>query len=450
MEIRLDRMPPYSDEAEQSVLGAMLLDRDAVVKVLPLLRPEDFYRTAHQTIYEAIVVIYEKGEPIDLVTLVSHLKSTNRLENIGGASYIADLAESVPTSANASYYADIVRDKSVIRQLIRSATEIVESGYAQESEVEGILEDAERKIFAITQRGMRGDFVPIRTVVGDALEKISKLSMAKGGYTGIPTGFTRLDHMTLGLQPSDLIIIAARPSMGKTAFCLNIAQNIALHQDKAVAFFSLEMPREQIAMRMLSGEAMISSQKIRMGDLDDEEWDRLSSQAGILSKTRMFIDDTPGITATEMRAKCRHLQAENGLDLVVIDYMQLMESSSKSGNRVQELSEISRSLKSLAREMNVPVIALSQLSRAVESRTNHRPQLSDLRESGAIEQDADIVGFLYRDDYYNPDTSETPNTAEVIIAKHRNGPIGAFRLTFQKDYTRFDNYAEDDTVEIEE
>ena len=436
----IDKVPPYSEEAERSVLGAMMLSQDAVNKVLPMLKKEDFYRQSHQDIYETIKAINEKGVPVDLVTVVDRLADVDKLEPMGGAAFVADFPDSVPTTSNVEHYAKIVSDKSLLRALITAASEIVVSAYEESQDIDHVMDEAERKIFAIAQKKIRGSFIQMEPIVKTALEKLNIRSETKGALTGLGSGYRDLDHITLGVQKSDLIILAARPAMGKTAFSLNIAQHIAVKQKKAVAVFSLEMPAEQLAMRMLASEAMISAQKIRSGDLDEEEWDRIVHHAGILAKAPIYIADTPGVNPLEMRSKCRRLQAENGLDLVIVDYLQLMDSSRKNDNRQQELSEISRSLKALARELDVPVMALSQLSRAVETRQDHRPQLSDLRESGALEQDADIVAFIYRDEVYNKENSEFPNMAELIIAKHRNGPVDKVMLTFMKEFTRFDNY----------
>jgi replicative DNA helicase len=438
MEMLLEKTPPYSEEAEQAVLGSMLLDREAIIKATENLKEEDFYRPSHRTIFRMMVDLFNRGEPVDLVTLTGELRSANRLDEVGGIPYITKLADIVPTSANVGYYAKIVAEKSLLRELINTTTEVVTRAYEGGEEVDSLLDYAEKEILRIAQRQLKGGFTSLQSLMVDAIDQIENLSKSKGKISGVPTGYDDLNAITLGFQPSDLIIVAARPSMGKTSFCLNIAQNAALQYGIPVAIFSLEMSKEQLALRMLCSEARVSSQKLRSGDVDEDDWLRLANAAGKLAEGKIYIDDTPGATVAEMRAKTRRMKAEHGLGMVVIDYLQLMQGNSRSDNRQQEISEISRGLKALARELNVPVVALSQLSRAVESRSTHRPQLSDLRESGALEQDADIVAFIYRDDYYNED-SEEPNIAEIIIAKHRNGPIGTVKLFFQKDFTRFEN-----------
>ncbi|MBP2651585.1 MAG: replicative helicase [Firmicutes bacterium] len=438
----LDRIPPQNVEAEQSVLGSMLIEREAIAKVAELLRPQDFYREAHRLIYQAMLTLADKNEGIDLITVTEYLRREEKLEAVGGISYITSLANSVPTAANVSFHAKIIEEKALLRQLINAATQIAGMGYEANDEVVSILDQAEKIIFEVSGRKITGDFTPVKTIILDAFGRIEQLYATKGGITGLSTGFKDLDRLTAGLQPSDLILIAARPSMGKTAFVLNIAQNCAVKDKMPVAFFSLEMSKEQLVQRMLCAEAPIDAQRLRIGDLKDDDWKRLVVAAERLSSAPVFIDDTAGISVAEMRAKCRRLKAEHGLKLVVIDYLQLMQGSgfsSHNENRQQEISEISRSLKSLARELNVPVIALSQLSRGVESRQSKKPMLSDLRESGSLEQDADIVAFLYREDYYNPET-EQKNLTEVIIAKHRNGPVDTVLLHFQKEYTKFRNY----------
>jgi replicative DNA helicase len=435
----LDRIPPQNVEAEQSVLGAMLIEREAISKAAEFLRPQDFYREAHRLIYGAILQLYNRSEAVDLITLTEQLRREDQLEAVGGISYVTSLANSIPTAANVVYHAKIVEEKALLRSLINTATHIAGLGYEANEDVINILDQAERMILEVSNRKITGDFAPIKTVILEAFNKIEQLYASKGGVTGLPTGFKDLDRLTAGLQPSDLILVAARPSMGKTAFVLNVAQHVATREKRPVAFFSLEMSKEQLVQRMLCAEAQIDAQRLRIGELKDDDWKRLIQAADRLSAAPIFIDDTPGITVTEMRAKARRLKVENDLKLVVIDYLQLMQGSgggSRSENRQQEISEISRSLKSLARELGVPVIALSQLSRSVESRTSKKPMLSDLRESGSLEQDADIVAFLYREDYYNPDT-ENKNITEVIIAKHRNGPVDTVNLYFHKQFTRF-------------
>jgi len=434
----LDRIPPQNIEAEQAVLGAMLIEREAISKVAELLRPEDCYREAHRLIYHAMLELFNKNDAVDMVTVIEFLRKGDKLEAAGGISYITSLANSVPTAANVLYHARIVEEKALLRQLINAATNIATLGYEDSQEVAGILDTAEKTILSVSSRRLGGEFTPIKSIIFDAFTKIEQLYASKGSITGLSTGFKDLDRLTSGLQPSDLILIAARPSMGKTAFVLNIAQHIGIKEKKAVAFFSLEMSKEQLVQRMLCAESTIDSQRLRIGELEPNDWTKLVAGADRLSAAPIFIDDTSGITVMEMRSKCRRLKIEYDLKLIIIDYLQLMQGSSKKGseNRQQEISEISRSLKGLAREIGVPVIALSQLSRSVESRQVKKPMLSDLRESGSLEQDADIVAFLYRDDYYNPD-SEQKNITEVIIAKHRNGPVDTIQLFFHKQFTKF-------------
>ena len=435
----LDRIPPQNIEAEQAVLGAMLIEREAISKVAEFLRPEDCYREAHRLIYNAMLELFNKNDAVDMVTVIEFLRKGDKLEAAGGISYITSLTNSVPTAANVLYHAKIVEEKALLRQLINAATNIATMGYEGSEEVAGILDTAEKTILAVSSRKSGKDFTPIKSIIFDAFNKIEQLYASKGSITGLSTGFKDLDRLTSGLQPSDLILIAARPSMGKTAFVLNIAQHIGIKEKKAVAFFSLEMSKEQLVQRMLCAESTIDSQRLRIGELEANDWTKLVSGADRLSSAPIFIDDTSGITVMEMRSKARRLKIEFDLQLIIIDYLQLMQGSSKgkgSENRQQEISEISRSLKGLAREIGVPVIALSQLSRSVESRQVKKPMLSDLRESGSLEQDADIVAFLYRDDYYNPD-SEQKNITEVIIAKHRNGPVDTIQLFFHKQFTKF-------------
>ncbi|MCF6139098.1 replicative DNA helicase [Pseudalkalibacillus berkeleyi] len=434
-----DRIPPHNIEAEQAVLGAVFLEPEALTTATELLMPEDFYRAAHQRIFSVMVDLSEKGEPIDLVTVTSELQDRRLLEEVGGVSYLSDLANSVPTAANIEYYGQIVEEKSLLRRLIRTATDIAADGYAREDEVEEILNEAEKNILEVAQRKNAGAFVNIKDVLVDAYDNIEQLQNNKGDITGIPTGFVELDRMTAGFQRNDLIIVAARPSVGKTAFALNIAQNVATKTDENVAIFSLEMGAEQLVMRMLCAEGNIDAQRLRTGDLQSEDWQKLTMAMGSLSNAGIYIDDTPGIRVSDIRAKCRRLKQEKGLGMILIDYMQLIRGNGKSGeNRQQEVSEISRSLKGLARELEVPVISLSQLSRGVESRQDKRPMMSDIRESGSIEQDADIVAFLYRDDYYDKE-SEAKNIIEIIIAKQRNGPVGTVELAFVKEYNKFVN-----------
>jgi replicative DNA helicase len=435
-ELFADRLPPHNHEAEQAVLGSILLEPSVIVTVTERLRPEDFYRQAHQRLFQVMVELSERGEPVDLVTLTSELRDRKLLEEVGGVPYLTELSSVVPTAANVEYYAKIVEEKSVLRRLIRTATQIAASGYTGSEELGDLLNEAERRILEISQRRIRGSgFVPIRDILLESYEQIEAQHFNKTGISGIPTGFVDLDRMTSGLKGSDLIILAARPSMGKTAFALNVAQNVGVRQGKTVAIFSLEMSASQLVMRMLAAEGNIDAQAFRTGNLNEEDWEKLTMAMSALSEAPIFIDDTPGLTVYDIRAKLRRLQAEQGLGLVVIDYLQLITGRGRE-SRQQEISEISRSLKLMAREFDVPIIALSQLSRAVEQRQDKRPMLSDLRESGSIEQDADMVAFLYRDDYYNED-SEKKNIAELIIGKQRNGPVGKVELLFLKNYNKF-------------
>ncbi|MGC4378787.1 replicative DNA helicase [Fictibacillus sp. Mic-4] len=434
-----DRIPPQNIEAEQAVLGAIFLEPEALVTASELLIPEDFYRSSHQRIFQVMLDLSEKGEPVDLVTVTSELEDKKLLEEVGGVSYLSDLANSSPTAANIDYYSKIVEEKSLLRRLIRAATDIAANGYAREEEVETILNEAEKSILEVANRKNAGSFISIKDVLVQAYDNIEMLHNRKGDITGIPTGFMDLDRMTAGFQRNDLIIVAARPSVGKTAFALNIAQNVATKTDENVAIFSLEMGAEQLVMRMLCAEGNIDAQRLRTGSLQAEDWQKLTMAMGSLSAAGIYIDDTPGVRINDIRAKCRRLQQEKGLGMILIDYLQLIQGSGKAGeNRQQEVSEISRSLKALARELKVPVIALSQLSRGVESRQDKRPMMSDIRESGSIEQDADIVAFLYRDDYYDKET-ENKNIIEIIIAKQRNGPTGTVELAFVKEYNKFVN-----------
>lgn len=437
----LDRMPPQSIEAEQSVLGAVLIEQSSVAKISDILQAEDFYREAHRLVYRAIMTLFEKGEAIDFVTVTDILRREGTLEQAGGISYVMSLANGVPTAANILFHAKIVQEKSLLRRLINTATDITSMGYDESEEVERILDRAEQKILEVATRKIGQDFQPIKEIIFATLDKIDEMHKAKGGITGISTGFSSLDKLTGGFQRSDLILIAARPSMGKTAFVLNVAQHMAGRDKKTVAIFSLEMPKEQLAMRMMCAEGLIDSQRFRTGAMTNEEWSKLVDAADRLSISPMFIDDTANVNAIELRNKARRISKEHGLDCVIIDYLQLMDGGAHSriDNRQQQISDISRSLKALARELRVPVIALSQLSRGPESRTSRRPMLSDLRESGSLEQDADLVAFLYRDDYYNPET-EKKNITELIIAKNRNGPTETVELYFHKNFTRFTDY----------
>ncbi|WP_281817000.1 replicative DNA helicase [Vallitalea longa] len=429
-------LPPYSLEAEQSVIGSMILDREAITTGMESLMPDDFYQPDLKVIFEAIIDLFNKNKAVDLVTLENKLKDDGVLDQIGGINHLSKLAMSVPTSAHIKNYAQIVKEKSVLRKLIKTSKEIIAESYDGKNKLEDTLNSAEEKIFNIMQDRRTEEFSSIKDLVVPTLNKIEMIHKNQGKVTGIPTGFIDLDYKTAGLQPSDLILIAARPSMGKTAIALNIAQHAAIKENAATAIFSLEMSKEQLVNRLLCSEAMVDAQKVRTGDLEDEDWAKIASGSSVLSSASIYIDDTPGITVSEMKAKCRKLKLEKGLDLILIDYLQLMSGNGRTESRQQEISEISRSLKALAREMEAPVVALSQLSRACESRADHRPMLSDLRESGAIEQDADVVMFLYRDEYYNPET-EAKNQGELIIAKQRNGPTGTIHLVWMGQYTKF-------------
>jgi replicative DNA helicase len=443
MSFALDRIPPHNLDAEQSVLGSMMLEPDAVMKAMEVLRAEDFYRDAHKLIYQVIVELTDRREPVDLITVSEELRQKNALDKVGGVAYVASLANIVPTAANAEYYARIVEEKALHRSLIGVSSRIAALGFEGQEDIETLINQAERMVYDLSNRRNTRGFATMHEVLMDTFDRIEYLYQNKGDVTGVPTGFTDLDKITSGLQPSDLVIIAARPAMGKTAFCLNIAQNAAIKAKVPVALFSLEMSSGQLVQRMLCAEAMIDQHKLRTGQLGEQDWPKLVNAVGPLSQAPIFIDDDIGISVLEMRAKCRRLKNEQGLGLIIIDYLQLMQGSGKrSENRQQEISEISRSLKGLARELNCPVIALSQLSRAAEQSQDKRPNLSHLRESGAIEQDADIVSFIYRDEYYHPD-SEKKGIAEIIIAKHRNGPIGSVELGFLQEYTKFVNLARD-------
>lgn len=432
------KLPPHSKEAEQAVLGAILLDQDKLILVGDFIKADDFYFRNHEIIYDAMVDLYDRATPIDTVTVHQYLSDKNLLDEAGGAVYLADLGNNVPFLENIEHYGRIIEEKSILRKLIQAATTIAQTGYSGDNEVAELLDSAERKIFEVSQRKVGKAFAQIKDVLPETVDRIEKLSKERGKVTGIPTGYSELDRMTSGFQKSDLIILAARPSVGKTAFALNIAQNIGVHTEETVAIFSLEMSKEQLVQRMLSAESHVDSQRLRTGQLLDDEWPRLTQGMSQLSKAKIFIDDSAMMTVMEMRAKLRRLQSEHGLGIVIIDYLQLMHSHRRSENRQQEISEISRGLKALARELNVPVIALSQLSRSIEQRSNKKPLLSDIRESGSIEQDADIVGFLSREDYQN-DEAEENKIVEVIIAKHRNGPIGEIKLLFLKEINRFVN-----------
>ena len=436
----LGKVPPHDIEAEQAVIGSMLTDMEAVISSIEILKPEDFYREDNKLIYTAMVNLYSRSEPIDLITVKSELESMGKFDQVGGIEYLAELPEKVPTTANASKYIKIVEEKSTLRRLIKTANEIIELGYDPTEDLEDIMEGAEKKIFNLMQDKNQKGYTAIKDVLVDSFTNLEELYNRKQHITGVPTGFIDLDYRTAGLHGSEFILIAARPAMGKSAFVLNIAANAALKANVPVAIFSLEMSKEQMVNRMLCSEAMVDSNKVRTGKLEEEDWAKLAEAIGPLSEAGIYIDDTPGISITEIRARCRKLKLEKDIGLVIIDYLQLVQGSSKRalGSREQEIAEISRSLKILAKELDVPVIALSQLSRAVEQRPYHRPMLSDLRESGSIEQDADIVMFLYRDDYYNED-SEKKDIAEVIIAKQRSGSTGTVDLRWMGSYTKFVN-----------
>ncbi len=434
----IKKILPHSIEAEQSVVGSMIMDSDAIVVASEMITGEDFYNKQYGILFETMVELHDKGMPVDLVTLQDRLKEKDVPPEVSSLEFVRDIITAVPTSANIKYYANIVAEKSTLRKLIRLNEEIANTCYAGKEELETILNDTEQKVFKLVQRRNTEDFTPIRQVVMNAMDKIEAASKNRGAVTGIPTGFLDLDYRTAGMQPSDLVLIAARPSMGKTAFVLNIAQHVAFRQNKTVAIFSLEMSKEQLINRMFSLESSVDAQNLRTGQLSDEEWSKLIESAGVIGRSNLFIDDTPGISIAELRTKCRKLSLEKNLSMIIIDYLQLMSGSGRSESRQQEISEISRSLKAVARELHVPVLALSQLSRAVEQRPDKRPMMSDLRESGAIEQDADVIMFIYRDDYYNHDT-EKKDIAEIIIAKQRNGPIGTVELAWLARYTKFAN-----------
>ena len=437
-EALLKRILPHSIEAEQSVIGSMIMDREAIIVASEIIVGDDFYSKQYGILFETMVELNDEGKPVDLVTLQDRLKEKDVPPEVSSLEFVRDLITAVPTSANIKYYANIVAEKSTLRKLIKLNEEIANTCYIGRESLESILENTEKRVFDLVQRRNTDEFVPIRQIVMNAMDRIERASHNKGNVTGVATGFIDLDYRTAGMQPSDLILVAARPSMGKTAFVLNIAEYVAFKQNQTVAIFSLEMSKEQLVNRLFSMESKVDSQHIRTGNLSDEEWEKLIESAGLIGKSNLIIDDTPGISISELRSKCRKYKLEHGLEMIIIDYLQLMTGSGRTDSRQQEISDISRSLKALARELNVPVIALSQLSRAVEQRPDHRPMLSDLRESGAIEQDADVVMFIYRDDYYNKDT-EKKNIAEIIIAKQRNGPIGTIELVWLPDFTKFGN-----------
>lgn len=435
----IKRIMPHSDEAESSVIGAMIMDREAITVASELITGEDFYNRLYGVFFDTMVELNNAGSPVDIVTLQNKLKEKDVPPEVSSFEYVRDLITAVPTSANVKYYANIVSEKSTLRKLIRLTEEIANNCYSGKDELESILNYTEKSVLEVVQRRNTEEFTPIRQVVMNAMDKIEAAAKNDGYVTGIATGFIDLDYRTAGMQPSDLVLIAARPSMGKSALVLNIAHNVAFRQGLPVAIFSLEMSKEQMINRMFSMESGVDAQKLRTGQLNDQDWERLIESAGVIGKSKLVIDDTPGITVSELRSKCRKLKAEHGLSMIIIDYLQLMSGSGRgSDSRQQEISDISRSLKAIAREMQVPVLALSQLSRAVEQRPDHRPMLSDLRESGAIEQDADVVMFIYRDEYYHPD-SEKKGITELIVAKQRNGPIGTVELAWLPEFTKFAN-----------
>ncbi len=441
----IKRVLPHSTEAEQSVIGSMLMDKEAVLAASEIITRDDFYERQYGVMFEAMVELYQEGKPVDLVTVQDRLRQKDIPEEVGSPEFVLGLMNAVSTSANIRYYAQIVYEKSLLRRLIRLNEDIASTCYAGKEKVEDILEYTEKATFELLKNRNAGDFVPVRQIALDTLDRIEAAAKLKSSVTGIPTGFTDLDYRLSGLQRSDLVLVAARPSMGKTAFVLNIAQYACFKKNYSVAIFSLEMSKEQLMNRLFSMESRVASQSLRTGDLTDSEWSQLVESVGMIGNSRLIIDDTPGISVTELRSKCRKFKLEFGLDMVMIDYLQLMSGSGRSDSRQQEVSDISRALKALAREIDAPVVALSQLSRACESRPDHRPMLSDLRESGAIEQDADVVMFLYRDDYYNKDSPDK-NIAEVIIAKQRNGPIGTVNLVWLPEFTKFVNMSREEQM----
>ena len=453
LEDALRKVPPQSLEAEESVLGGILIDSHALDRVIEVMGTDDFYRETNRKVFQTMLSLSERGEPIDLITLTDALKARNELQEIGGATYLAELSDKVPSAANIAYYARIVREKAVLRSLINVSGEIVSRCYTGQEDIEQFLDEAERLIFDVSEKRIRPAFFKVGDMIMDTIKTVEQLYERKELVTGVPTGFLDLDQKTAGLQPADLVIIAARPSMGKTAFVLNIAQYVALQTDTAVGIFSLEMAKEQLVMRMLCAEARVDNAKVRAGYLAERDFPRLAMAAGRLAEAPIYIDDTPGQNVLELRAKARRLKRESNLGIIIIDYLQLMRGLTSQDNRTQELAEISRSLKALAKELEVPVVALSQLNRQVELRADKRPVMSDIRESGSIEQDADVIMFIYRDEVYHPE-SEEEGTAEIIIGKQRNGPTGTVRLAFRSEYTRFDslvdNFAEPDEEMAEE
>ena len=438
MEAPIMRSLPQSLEAEQSVIGSMIIDKSAIAKSLEKLNDEDFYRDGHKVIFKAIREMFSQDMAVDLVTLLEYLKSTDNLDKAGGVTYISEISSSVITTANLEAYIKIVEDKSLLRKLIKSSTAIIEESYNKQDKVDDVLDLAQKKIFDLAEKQGSNDYEPLSTVLERGFIEIERLFNNKGSITGVGSGIRDLDAKTSGFQKGDMVLIAARPSMGKTTFSLNIAENAALREGKSVVIFSLEMPKEQLAYKLLCSEANVDMLKLRTGNLDDDDWERIARATGPLSKAKIYIDDTAGLSVMEMRSKCRKIKMEHGIDMILIDYLQLMSGSAGSESRQQEVSEISRSIKALAKEMECPIIALSQLSRAPEQRADHRPKLSDLRESGSIEQDADVVMFLYRDEYYNKETEEK-NIGECIIAKQRNGPVGTVKMAWIGSQSKFAN-----------
>lgn len=437
MEAPLMKSMPQNIEAEQSVLGAMIIDKTSIAQAAEVLKSDDFYRDAHKVIYAAIMELFQKDIPIDMVTLIEHLRAKEKLESIGGITYITEIANAVISTANLQSYIKIVEQKAMLRKLIKASNQIIEQSYNKQGDVEDVLDFAEKRIFDIAEKRSTNDFEPISTVLERGFLEIERIFNNKGVATGVPSGFLDLDSKTSGFQKGDMVLIAARPSMGKTTFVLNLAQHAALRENKSIVIFSLEMSKEQLAYKFLCAEANVDMLKLRTGNLDDQDWENIARASGPLAAAKIYIDDTAGVSVMEMRSKCRRIKLEYGIDMIIIDYLQLM-SGSGGESRQQEVSEISRSIKALAKEMECPVIALSQLSRAPEQRADHRPMLSDLRESGSIEQDADLVMFLYRDEYYNKETEEK-NVAECIIAKQRNGPVGTVRLAWLGQFSKFGN-----------
>jgi len=436
----IERVPPHNIDAEAALLGSMLIDHSVIPQAIEMLDEGSFYKDSHRNIYAALIRLFDENKGVDLVTIIEELKKTGSLDSVGGPSYLTSLASGVPTSANFIHYANIVKQKRMLRNLINAATQIVTSAYDPGQDIDSVVDKAEQLIFDVSQKKVSNRFSSLREVIKSSIETIDNLYQRKENITGLATGFRDLDIKTAGLQPSDLIIVAGRPSMGKSALASCIVEHVGVIEKKAVAFFSLEMSKEQLVQRMLCSHARVDAQKVRTGFLSQADWPRLVSAAGKLSEAPIYIDDTPGITVLELRAKARRLKSQFDIKMIVLDYLQLMQGPSRSENRQQEISEISRSLKALARELNVPLIAISQLSRAVEQRADHKPQLSDLRESGAIEQDADVVMLIVREEIYNP-TEENKGVADLIVAKQRNGPIGSMKLAFLGEYTRFDNLA---------